>query len=66
MLDRLPSLHASAIWRNLLRKPLTSGNGTKVAVVVAADADVVTMVEATMVDEDKHLVAMTSIHSQKR
>ena len=60
--------HASAILMTLSRKPLTSGNVTKVAVVVAADVDVVVVtmevVVATMVDVVKHLAAKILIHSQ--
>ena len=59
LLDHLPSLHASATLRTLSRKPLTSGNVTKVAVDVAADVEV-----ATMVDVVRHLAAKILIHSQ--
>jgi hypothetical protein len=45
----------------LSRKPLTSGNVTKVAVDVAADVDVEV---ATMVDVVRHLAAKILIHSQ--
>jgi hypothetical protein len=49
--------------KTLSRKPLRSGNVIEVAVVVAADVDVV---EETMVDVVKHLAALISTHSQKR
>jgi hypothetical protein len=58
-----PSLHTSATLRTLSRKPLTSGNVIKVAVVVAADVDVV---GATMVNVVKHLAAIILTHSQTR
>ena len=70
LLDHLPSPLASATLKTLLRKPLTSGNVTGVAVDEAADVDeeVVTMVVvvATMVDVVKQLAAMILTHSQMR
>mgnify|MGYP003691812991 CR=1 FL=1 len=68
LLDLPPSLHASATLMTLSRKPLTSGNVIEVAVVVAADVDVVVatmvVVVATMVDVVKQLAAKILIHSQ--
>ena len=61
LLVHLPNLHASATLMTLSRKPLTSGNVTKVAVDVAADVDVEV---ATMVDVVRHLAAKILIHSQ--
>jgi hypothetical protein len=61
------SLHASAILRTLSTKPLIYGSVIRVAVVLAADADAdADVVEATMVDVVKHLVAMISTRSQKQ
>jgi hypothetical protein len=49
--------------RTLSTKPLRFGSVIEVAVVVAADVDVM---EKTMVDVVKHLAAMILTHSQKR
>jgi hypothetical protein len=61
------ALHASAILRTLSRKPLISGSVIRVAVVLAAAADAdADVVEATMVDVVKHLVAMILTRLQMR